>query len=75
MAGIAANLHTLHSFDLAFRCRDSVFFLSLRLIAKLPARLTAYQMARVRSGLGQQSRIPVKKAETSVIGRKWCNTS
>jgi hypothetical protein len=40
MAGIAANLHTLHSFDLAFRCRDSVFFLSLRLIAKLPARLT-----------------------------------
>jgi hypothetical protein len=41
------QLQTSHSLDLTFSKRiDRVIFLSLRLIAKMPARLTAFQMAR-----------------------------
>ena len=57
-----------------FRGRDSVFFPSLRLIAKLPALLTAYQMVKVQARC---------RAEDSVTGlrcciqqsstRMWCN--
>jgi hypothetical protein len=57
------QLQTSHSLNLTFSKRiDRVIFLSLRLIAKMPARLTASQMAR----FGRLAP-PFANAEDSVI--------
>src|ERR1700694_18129 len=67
-----ARLQTSHSLDLTFSKRiDRVIFLSLRLIAKMPARLTASQMARF-GRRGHAAAPPLANAEDSVISvRCW----